>query len=133
MTTLNRMATLAARPVGSIKTSDFKVVEASLPEPAQGQMLVRITHVSLDPAMRGWVSDGKSYVPPVQIGETMRAFSVGVVERSNNPTFKVGDGITGMMGAQSHLVTDGRGLAKIRVTLHETDLARAFVEGPVKA
>jgi NADPH-dependent curcumin reductase len=117
MATVNRMVTLAARPAGLIKATDFKVVEAPLGEPGQGELLVRITHVSLDPAMRGWVSEGKSYVPPVQIGETMRAFSVGVVERSNNPAFKVGDGITGMMGAQSHLVTNGKGLSKCDLSL----------------
>jgi NADPH-dependent curcumin reductase len=113
MATLNRMAVLAARPVGTIKNTDFKVVEAQLADPGPGEMLVRITHVSLDPAMRGWVSEGKSYVPPVQIGETMRAFSVGVVERSNNDAFKPGDGIAGMIGAQSHLVTSGKGLSKV--------------------
>jgi NADPH-dependent curcumin reductase len=117
MATLNRMATLAARPVGAIKTSDFKVVEAPLAEPGAGEMLVRITHVSLDPAMRGWVSEGKSYVPPVQIGEVMRSFSVGVVEQSNNPFYKVGDGIAGMIGAQSHIVTNGKGLSKVDLTV----------------
>ena len=117
MATLNRMATLAARPVGAIKTSDFKVVEASLPDPGPGELLARITHVSLDPAMRGWVSEGKSYVPPVQIGEVMRSFSVGVVERSNNPAFKPGDGIAGMIGAQSHVVTNGKGLSKVDLSV----------------
>ena len=117
MAAINRMATLAARPVGQIKTTDFKVTEAPVAEPGPGQMLVRITHVSLDPAMRGWVSEGKSYVPPVQIGEVMRAFSVGVVEKSNNPAFKPGDGVTGMMGAQTYLVSDGKGLAKVDLTL----------------
>ena len=132
MATLNRMATLAARPVGAIKTSDFKVVEASLPDPGPGELLARITHVSLDPAMRGWVSEGKSYVPPVQIGEVMRSFSVGVVERSNNPAFKPGDGIAGMIGAQSHVVTNGKGLSKVDLSgadLTGADLTDADLDG----
>jgi hypothetical protein len=112
MPTKARRVMLAARPVGNIKRSDFAVGEVALPAPGPGEILVRITHISLDPAMRGWVAEGRSYVPPVQIGETMRAFSAGVVEKSSNPAFKPGDGVTGMLGAASHVISNGKGLMK---------------------
>jgi hypothetical protein len=112
MARVNRMVTLAARPVGMIKPTDFKVTEAPAPEPAEGEILIALKAISLDPAMRGWVSEGRSYVPPVAIGEVMRAFSAGVVEESRNPDFKPGDAVTGMLGAQAYAIANGRNVMK---------------------
>ena len=67
--------------------------------------------ISLDPAMRGWLNDARSYVPPVGIGEVMRAGSIIEVTESNHPKFAVGDHVVGTFGVQSHVVTDGRGRA----------------------
>ena len=124
MPTLNRMATLAARPVGLVKPTDFKVVETQLPDPGPGELLVAISHVSLDPAMRGWVSEGKSYVPPVQIGETMRAAGIGQVVQSNRADLQPGDLVQGMLSWQDFVLISGKQtwpLEKISTQLPLTD------------
>jgi NADPH-dependent curcumin reductase len=113
MATVNRMATLAARPVGAIKRSDFKIAEAPIAEPAAGEFRVKVDYVSLDPAMRGWISEGKSYIPPVPIGGVMRAFAAGFVEKSNHPKYAVGDAVAGMLGVQTHALSNGQGISKI--------------------
>jgi NADPH-dependent curcumin reductase CurA len=113
----NRMAVLAARPVGNIKPGDFAVKEAPVPALGADEMLVRVKAISLDPAMRGWVQDVKSYLPPVQIGEVMRAGGAGVVEASNNPRFKPGDAVTGVFGVQQYAVSDGKGVAKVDTSI----------------
>ena len=77
MTYRNRQFRLAARPVGEPKRSDFEFTEEAAREPGEGEFLVRNRYVSLDPAMRGWMNEGKSYVPPVGIGEVMRAAAAG--------------------------------------------------------
>ena len=91
MPEVNRQWLLAARPEGLVKPSDFQFVETPLPEPQEGQVLVRNLYLSFDPAMRGWMDDRPSYIPPVQIGEPMRAGSVGQVIRSRNSDLKEGD------------------------------------------
>lgn len=72
----SRQFRLAARPVDEVKDSDFELVEAPVPEPGDGELVVEVTHISLDPAMRGWMNPGRSYVPPVEIGEVMRALTL---------------------------------------------------------
>ena len=102
---------LAARPDG-LPTADawrrdVEEVDAdSLPD---GHLLVEQHYVSLDPAMRGWMRNVRSYIPPVQIGEVMRAGSVGKVVASRHPSFEVGQTVTGMGGVQEYALTDGRG------------------------
>lgn len=113
----NHMAVLASRPVGRIRKSDFEVKEAPVPSIGEGEILVRVKVISLDPAMRGWVQDVKSYLPPVQIGEVMRAGGAGIVEASNNPRFKVGDAVTGVFGVQEYAVSDGKAVAKVDTRL----------------
>ena len=103
MADVNRMVTLARRPVGMAVRDDFRIEEARLPEPGEDQFRVRISHVSLDPAMRGWISEGRSYVPPVALGGVMRAFAAGHVDRSNHPDFEAGDAVTGLFGAQHYV------------------------------
>jgi NADPH-dependent curcumin reductase CurA len=112
----NRMVKLARRPKGMIVRDDFRIEEGAVPEPGDNQLRIKVAYVSLDPAMRGWVNDTKSYVPPVGIGETMRAYAVGVVETSNNPGFKPGDAVQGMLGVQQYAISDGSRLMKVDPT-----------------
>jgi NADPH-dependent curcumin reductase CurA len=109
----NRMVKLARRPKGMVVREDFRVEEGPVPEPGPGELRVRIEYVSLDPAMRGWINDAKSYVPPVAIGETMRSYSVGIVDKSNNPGFKAGDAVQGLLGVQRYAISNGERLVKV--------------------
>ena len=113
MTELNHRFTLAARPVGMPKRSDWNYAAEPIPDLADGQLLIKILYVSLDPAMRGWMNEGKSYVPPVGIGEVMRAGGLGRVVQSKNPAFAVGDHVYGMLGVQQFAVNAGKGLTKV--------------------
>ena len=109
----NKQITLAARPKGFPKESDFKLVETPVPEPQAGQILVRMLYISVDPYMRGRMNDVKSYAPPVQIGEVMGAGAVGEVVASKNIRFQVGDVVEGFFGWQQFAVSDGEGVRKI--------------------
>jgi hypothetical protein len=80
----NRMVRLARRPRGMVTREDFTIEDGPVPEPGPGEFRVRIECISLDPAMRGWMNEGRSYVPPVALGEVMRAGAAGIVEKSNN-------------------------------------------------
>jgi len=113
MDIVNHQFRLAARPVGLPKRSDWNYVEEPVREPADGELLVKILYISLDPAMRGWVREGKSYIAPVEIGQVMRAGAVGQVIASKNPKFAVGDSVVGMLGVQEYALSDGRGLTKV--------------------
>src|SRR4029077_13304105 len=110
MTATNHQFRLAARPVGMPKDSDWQFTEEPVREPSDGEVLVRILYLSLDPAMRGWMNDRKSYIAPVGIGEVMRAGAGGRVIKSKNPRFGVGDHVVGTLGVQEYAVSNGRGL-----------------------
>lgn len=101
-TTINHQIRLAARPVGLPKDSDWSFTEEPVAMPAEGGVLVRTTHLSLDPAMRGWMNEGKSYIPPVGIGEVMRAGGIGEVVASRHPAFAVGDKVSAGLGVQEY-------------------------------
>jgi NADPH-dependent curcumin reductase CurA len=109
----NRQYRLAARPVGLPKNSDWQVVEEPLPSPEQGEFVVKIEYISLDPAMRGWMNERRSYLPPVGIGDVMRAGTVGQVIDSRNDDYLIGDRVSGWFGVQQYARTDGRGVTKI--------------------
>ncbi|MGB7599740.1 MAG: NADP-dependent oxidoreductase [Candidatus Sulfotelmatobacter sp.] len=113
MALTNHKFLLAARPVGMPKRTDWNFVEESVHEPKEGELLVQVLYISLDPAMRGWINDVRSYVPPVQIGEVMRALAVGVVTASRNPSFAPGDHVSGAFSVQEYVLTDGKGVRKI--------------------
>jgi NADPH-dependent curcumin reductase len=113
---VNRQWRLKSRPTGLIKTSDFELVSEPIPDLREGQFLIRNVYLSLDPAMRGWLMDRPSYVPPVQIGEIMRGLAVGVVEKSNHPKFVAGDKAQGMLGWQEYLVSSGESVTKLPET-----------------
>jgi NADPH-dependent curcumin reductase CurA len=116
--TKNRQLILKSRPAPGLFSSDcFAVEEHDVETPGDGEFLVRNAFVSLDPAMRGWVNDGKSYVPPVALGDVMRSFSAGVVEASNHPDFKPGDTVQGLLGVQHYAVTDGTRINKVDTSL----------------
>ena len=112
-TAVNHQFKLAKRPVGMVQRSDFEFTQGPVPQPADGEFVVRNLFISLDPAMRGWMNEGKSYVPPVQIGEVMRAGAVGKVIASKNPTFAVGDHVVGIFGVQDYAVSNGKGTTKV--------------------
>lgn len=112
MSKINRQFKLARRPVGMVQAADFELASSPVPEPGEGQLLVRTQYISLDPAMRGWMNEGKSYVPPVGIGEVMRAYAAGQVVASRHPDFAVGDKVVGVLGVQDYALTDGKGLRK---------------------
>ncbi len=118
----NHQVRLAARPQGLPKASDWQFTEEPVAEPADGGVLVKTLALSLDPAMRGWMNEGKSYIPPVGIGEVMRAGGIGVVVASKNPAFAVGDHVTGGPGVQEYCLVPAdqlkrSGLAKIDLRL----------------
>ncbi len=113
MTLQNKQYRLAARPVGTPKDSDWEFTTEPAPAAAEGEVVVKVHYVSLDPAMRGWMNDAKSYIPPVGIGEVMRAGTVGEVIESKNSAFSVGDFVTGYHGVQQYGKSDGKDLVKI--------------------
>lgn len=105
----NRQWLLAKRPDGMVGEHNFECVERPAPEPAEGEVLVRNVYLSFDPTQRGWMEDRESYMPPVRIGEPMRAGSVGRVVASRHPGFAEGDWVQGTGGWQDYFVTDGGG------------------------
>ncbi len=113
MSALNRQFKLARRPQGMVTRDDFAFVEAPVPEPADGQFIVRNEYISLDPAMRGWMNEGKSYVPPVGLGEVMRAGAVGRIVASKHPGFAVGEHVVGLFGVQDYAASNGKGVTKV--------------------
>ncbi|WP_328549518.1 NADP-dependent oxidoreductase [Streptomyces sp. NBC_00366] len=117
MPATNRQIRLAARPVGEAKPDDWEHCSAPAEEPGPGRFAGRTRVISLDPAMRGWLDDRPSYLPPVGMGEVMRAGSVIEVTASNHPDFQPGDHVVGMFGVQEYVVSDGRGALKIDTAL----------------
>ena len=109
----NRMVKLTRRPRGMVTRADFTIEEGPLPEPGPGELRVRIAYISLDPAMRGWMSEARSYIAPVQLGGVMRAGAAGIVEKSNNPAFKVGDAVQGAFGVQKYAISNGEQVTKL--------------------
>lgn len=109
----NRRIVLAARPVGEPKESDFRLETSAVPEPGPGEVLLKTLWLSLDPYMRGRMSDAKSYAKPVGIGEVMTGGTVSEVVRSNDPKFTAGDVVLGMGGWQEYAVADAKELRKL--------------------
>ena len=113
----NRMVKLARRPKGMVQRADFAIEDGAVPEPGPGEFRVKIEYISLDPAMRGWMNEARSYVPPVALGEVMRAGAAGIVEASNNPGFKPGDGVNGLFGVQKYAISKGDRVIKVDTSL----------------
>jgi len=116
MNLTNHQFRLATRPVGLPKRSDWNYVEEPVRDPGPGEVLVKTLYLSLDPAMRGWMNEGRSYIAPVGIGDVMRAGGAGRVIASANPAFAVGDHVTGVLGAQEYALVSAdaaKGLTKV--------------------
>jgi NADPH-dependent curcumin reductase CurA len=116
---INRQVRLAARPSGLPRATDWEFTSEDVPAPGPGEFVVEISHLSVDPAMRGWMNARASYIPPVGIGEVMRAGAVGVVTASEHPGFAAGDHVYGAFGVQEYALSDGRGVDKIDISLAE--------------
>ena len=111
---INRRIVLARRPQGAPVPEDFRLEQSAIPTPAQGQLLLRTLHLSLDPYMRGRMSDTPSYAPPVALGEVMVGGTVNRVEQSLHPDFQVGDLVVGYAsGWQDYALSDGTGLIRL--------------------
>jgi NADPH-dependent curcumin reductase CurA len=113
---VNRQIRLAARPVGLPTAADWQLVEAPVAAPDAGGVLVQTLALSLDPAMRGWMNEGKSYVPPVGIGEVMRAGGIGRVLASHDPRWAPGDLVAGLGGVQEYWSVGADALARGALT-----------------
>ncbi len=111
----NKQVKLIKRPTGVPLPSDFETVIAEVPEKLdEGDVLVQLEYLSIDPAMRGWMNAGKSYVPPVELGAVMRAVGAGKVIASQNEKYKAGNAVTGIFGVQEYyLAPQGKGLTKV--------------------
>jgi NADPH-dependent curcumin reductase len=110
---VNRQWLLASRPQGMVAPSDFEWRESSVPSVSDGKFLVRNLYLSLDPAMRGWMVNTRSYVPPVEIGEVMRGHCTARVVESRHPEYVEGDLVVGAFGWQDYAVSDGGGLMPV--------------------
>ena len=119
MTSVNRQVRLAARPSGLPGPSDWEVTTEPVPQAGPGQFVVTVSHLSVDPAMRGWMNAGTSYIPPVEIGAVMRAGAIGQVVTSDHPGFAVGDHVYGAFGVQEYAVSDGKGVIKLDTAVAE--------------
>jgi NADPH-dependent curcumin reductase CurA len=110
---MNKRVLLAKRPDGLPDESTWQLEEQSLPVIGEGEALIKTEYISIDPAMRGWIRDAKSYLPPVQVGDVMRAASVGKVIASKNSNIQVGDYYAGLGGVHQYVATDGKGWVQV--------------------
>ncbi len=109
----NRQIVLASRPVGAPTKEDFKITDIVVPVPGEGEVLPKTVYLSLDPYMRGRMSDAPSYADPVHIDEVMVGATVSRVVESKNPNFPVGEWVLAYSGWQTHAVSDGSGLTRL--------------------
>lgn len=128
--TRNRQIVLAARPVGLPRPGDFRLVETPIPEPGPGEMLVRARYLSLDPYMRGRMSDARSYARPVGVGEVMVGATVGEVIRSRHPDFAEGDVVEERLGWQEYGLSRGREARKVDPSLAPISTALGILGMP---
>jgi len=109
----NFQVRLAARPEGVPTRQNWEMSQTEIAWPSDGEVLVKTAFISIDPAMRGWLRDAKSYLPPVAIGEVMRASGVGTIIASKHPDLKEGDQVVGHVGVQSHALVQGAALRTV--------------------
>jgi hypothetical protein len=118
MNSINHQVRLAARPAAGLpKPSDWELTTEPVPVPDAGEIVVSVSHVSIDPAMRGWMNAGASYIEPVEVGAVMRAGAVGRVTASEHSDFAVGDHVYGAFGVQEFARSDCRGVIKLDPSL----------------
>jgi hypothetical protein len=112
---INKKMILINRPTGIPEKNTWSFEEELISEIKDGQILIKHQYISLDPAMRGWMNNSKSYIPPVEIGTVMRAGTVGeVIQVNNNTNFKVGDFVSGWGGVQEYSISDGKNYSIIK-------------------
>jgi NADPH-dependent curcumin reductase CurA len=111
--THNHLVRLKSRPRGLAVRDNFTLAKEPIPDLREGEIAIETRFISLDPAMRGWMSDAKSYVPPVVLGDVMRAYAAGHVVASRHANFAAGDTVVGLFGVQSHPVVDGKMALKV--------------------
>ncbi len=110
---VNRRIVLASRPRGKATIENFRLEEGAVPQPAQGQVLMRTRYLSLDPYMRGRMNDAESYADPVALGDVMVGGTVGEVVASKHDNYKLGDLVSGWAGWQDYALSDGSDLLKL--------------------
>src|SRR3954469_7402600 len=118
---VNRQWRLLRRPSGMVTEADFGLHEEPLLQPAAGELLVRTLYVSFDPAMRAFLHDRPSYVPPQPVGEVMRAGAIGQVIESKSPACVAGELVMGSFGWQDYATANGAHLLKLSPTREPTD------------
>ncbi|MFN0194772.1 MAG: NADP-dependent oxidoreductase [Aestuariivirga sp.] len=128
--TINRRILLNGRPDGAPVAENFRLEELPVPAPASGELLLRTLWLSLDPYMRGRMSDGPSYAAPVAVGGVMEGGTVSRVEASRHNGFAVGDLVLGYAGWQDYAVTDGKGLTKLDAAMAQPSLALGVLGMP---
>jgi NADPH-dependent curcumin reductase len=109
----NKQIVLASRPFGEVQLENFRLETTEVPTINDGEVLVKTKYISLDPAMRGWMNDAKSYIKPIAIDEVFRAGTAGVVVESKSGSFKAGDEVTGGWGVQEYASVPEAGLVKV--------------------
>ncbi|MCB5196631.1 NADP-dependent oxidoreductase [Deefgea salmonis] len=126
----NRQIVLNSRPVGAPTPADFRLIESAIPTPATGEILLRTTYLSLDPYMRGRMSDAPSYAPPVALNDVMVGGTIARVEASNNPQFKVGDVVLSYSGWQDYAISNGEGVNVLPADMAQPSLALGVLGMP---
>ncbi|MFE3024062.1 NADP-dependent oxidoreductase [Nocardia tengchongensis] len=111
--TKTQQVRLARRPLGLPDAQTWDLTTEELPALEDGQLLVQVHFISLDPAMRGWLNDVRSYLPPVGVGEVMRSLDIATVRESRHPDFAVGDAVSGVFGVTEYAISDGRGVQQV--------------------
>lgn len=128
--TSNQRIVLASRPIGAPTPDNFRLEQVTLPDLVEGQVLLKTMFLSLDPYMRGRMSDAPSYAAPVEIGEVMTGGAVSRVERSMHPKFQEGDLVVGATGWQSYSISDGRNVVPIPSGLPSPSMALGVLGMP---
>ncbi len=127
MTTYTAINLIKRPQAGPISTDLFEIVQNDLPKIGPGEFLIKQTHMSLDPAMFGWMSpDTESYIPPVELGTVMRSSGIGEVVESNHPDYQVGDRVMGMIGWQEYALSNGDRMNKVEAPLPDEAILSIF-------
>ena len=113
----NKQIILKKRPTGLPEKDTWQLVKTDIQTPGEGEFLIQCEYISLDPAMRGWLDDRRSYIPPVQLNEVMRAGGVGKIIASKHSDFKEGDFVYGQTGVQQYVISNGKGYHKVDPSL----------------
>ena len=127
---MNRQILLKTRPEGAPSPDNFELTETPIPEPSEGEVLLRILYLSLDPYMRGRMNAAKSYAKPAEIGQPMVGGTVGEIVNSRHPNFSVGDVVLGYGGWQEYAISNGKGLRKLDATIAPVSTALGVLGMP---